>query len=50
MDTIDLLLITFVLVVLNFEIFIFSLYSMRKRKKLNNVDEEFRKRSDADSL
>lgn len=23
---------------------------MRKRKKLNNVDEEFRKRSDADSL
>ncbi|EPI05390.1 hypothetical protein D840_01052, partial [Enterococcus faecalis 20.SD.W.06] len=50
MDTIDLLLITFVLVVLNFEIFIFSLYSMRKRKRLNNVDEEFRKRSDADSL
>lgn len=50
MDTIDLLLITFVLVVLNFEIFIFSLYSMRKRKKLNNVDEEFRKRYDADSL
>ncbi|NSS76897.1 hypothetical protein HRG30_13935 [Enterococcus faecalis] len=50
MDTIDLLLITFVLVVLNFEIFIFSLYSMRKRKKLNNVNEEFRKRSDADSL
>ena len=50
MDTIDLLLITFVLVVLNFEIFIFSLYSMRKRKKLNNVDEEFRKRSDDDSL
>ena len=50
MDTIDLLLIPFVLVVLNFEIFIFSLYSMRKRKKLNNVDEEFRKRSDADSL
>ncbi|EGO7887616.1 hypothetical protein SAMN04487774_10964 [Enterococcus faecalis] len=50
MDTIDLLLITFVLVVLNFEIFIFSLYSMRKRKKLNNGDEEFRKRSDADSL
>ncbi|EGO7660003.1 MULTISPECIES: hypothetical protein [Enterococcus] len=50
MDTIDLLLITFVLVVLNFEIFIFSLYSMIKRKKLNNVDEEFRKRSDADSL
>ena len=50
MDTIDLLLITFVLVVLNFEIFIFSLYSMRKRKKLNNVDEEFRKRPDADSL
>ncbi|EMW5582375.1 hypothetical protein [Enterococcus faecalis] len=50
MDTIDLLLITFVLVVLNFEIFIFSLYTMRKRKKLNNVDEEFRKRSDADSL
>ncbi|MDV2914314.1 hypothetical protein RZ529_10140 [Enterococcus faecalis] len=50
MDTIDLLLITFVLVVLNFEIFIFSIYSMRKRKKLNNVDEEFRKRSDADSL
>ncbi|EHQ9025411.1 hypothetical protein KI117_002541 [Enterococcus faecalis] len=50
MDTIDLLLITFVLVVLNFEIFIFSLYSMVKRKKLNNVDEEFRKRSDADSL
>ncbi len=50
MDTIDLLLITFVLVVLNFEIFVFSLYSMRKRKKLNNVDEEFRKRSDADSL